>query len=60
MEEQKNSTTVVVNTQNLVATTAVVTTTVVGTILAWRVVGELVKPPLRRLNTRAKKENESK
>jgi hypothetical protein len=61
MEEQHTLTTQTnLNTKNLVATTAVVTSTVVLTIGAWRVVGELVYPPLHRLTTRLKKENETK
>ena len=48
----------VANAKNLVAPTAVVTTTVLGTILVWRVAGELVKPPLTALTRRLKKENE--
>ena len=48
------------NAKNLVVPTAVVTSTVVLTAGAWAVVGELVHPPLHRLVTRLKKENETK
>ena len=58
-ENKKQPYALVVNSpQSLVATTAVITTTVLGTTLAWNVVGELVKPPLTRLTRRLKKENE--
>jgi hypothetical protein len=57
-ESKKNSTTVTINTQNLVATTAVVTSTVIVTTFAWKVVGEAAAKPLAALTNRLKKENE--
>jgi hypothetical protein len=58
--ETENVMFITTDTKKVVKTTATATATVLVTTTVFAVAAEIVKPQLRKLNRRLKKENESK